>query len=91
MKRKVVKSILRYTAVFEPCEEGGFTVTVPKLPGLVTEGDSFEEALKNVKDAISGHIKALGDEGLGVPEPDIKTFSAPVDVEVSNFKFAAFQ
>ena len=44
MAKKIVEKILRYNAVFDPCEEGGFTVTVPKLPGLVTEGDTFEEA-----------------------------------------------
>lgn len=34
----------RYTAFLEPAEEGGFVVTCPALPGMVTEGDSFEDA-----------------------------------------------
>ena len=34
----------RYTVVYEPAEEGGYVVTVPTLPGLVTEGDTLEEA-----------------------------------------------
>jgi len=33
-----------YTVLFEPAEEGGFVVTCPALPGLVTEGDTMEEA-----------------------------------------------
>lgn len=33
-----------YTVLFEPAEEGGFVVTCPALPGLVTEGDTLEEA-----------------------------------------------
>jgi hypothetical protein len=33
-----------YTVIFEPAEEGGYVVTVPALPGLHTEGDTFEEA-----------------------------------------------
>jgi predicted RNase H-like HicB family nuclease len=33
-----------YTVSFEPAEEGGFVVTCPALPGLVTEGDTFEDA-----------------------------------------------
>ncbi len=33
-----------YTALFEPAEEGGYTVTVPALPGCITGGDTFEEA-----------------------------------------------
>ena len=53
--------VLRYNAIFEPCEEGGFTVTVPKLPGLTTEGDSYEEALANAKDAISGYLAVLSE------------------------------
>ena len=34
----------RYTVLFEPAEEGGYVVTCPALPGLVTEGDTYEEA-----------------------------------------------
>lgn len=34
----------RYTVVYEPAEEGGYVVTVPALPGLVTEGDTLDES-----------------------------------------------
>ena len=57
----------RYTAVFEPAEEGGFTVTVPALPGLVTEGDTFEEAHAMVEDAIRGYLEALAKNGEEIP------------------------
>ena len=57
MKQHIVEKILSYSAVFEPCEEGGFTVTVPKLPGVITEGDTFEEAKTNVEDALKGILK----------------------------------
>ena len=87
MAKKRVK-VLRYTAVFEPCEEGGFTVTVPKLPGLVTEGDTYEEALSMVKDAIKGYLKLLNSQGEAAPEPDEKTFSTPVDISWSGPVFA---
>ncbi len=40
----------RYTVLFEPAEEGGFA-TCPALPGLVTEGETLEEAREMVKDA----------------------------------------
>jgi hypothetical protein len=43
-------------AVFYPDGEGGFTVVVPALPGCVTEGDSREEALANVREAIEGYL-----------------------------------
>ena len=45
-----------YMAVLEPQEEGGFTVTVPNLPGCISEGDTVEEALANIKDAIQGYL-----------------------------------
>ena len=57
----------RYTVVFEPAEEGGFVVTVPALPGLVTEGDSLEEAREMVKDAIRGYLESLQKHGEEIP------------------------
>lgn len=65
-KKKVIK-ILKYTAVFEPAEEGGYVVTVPALPGCITEGDTFEEAVEMVKDAIEGYLSVLKDEGEEIP------------------------
>lgn len=80
MKSKIVEKILRYSAIFEPCEEGGFTVTVPKLPGVVTEGDTFEEAKTNVEDAIRGYLEVLSRSGEPIPEPDSHSFSTVIDV-----------
>lgn len=57
----------RYTVVFEPAEEGGFVVTAPALPGLVTEGDSLEEARKMAKDAIRGYLESLRKHGEEIP------------------------
>ena len=57
MKRNFIQTVLRYSAVFEPAEEGGYVVTVPKLPGLVTEGDTFEKAMAMAKDAIKGYLE----------------------------------
>ncbi len=80
MKQKIVEKILRYSAIFEPCEEGGFSVTVPKLSGLVTEGDTFEEAKANVEDAIKGYLEILSEAGDPIPEPDSHSFSAMIDI-----------
>lgn len=88
MAKKISKQILRYTALFEPCEEGGFTVTVPKLPGVVTEADTFEEATENIKEAIAGYISVLKEEGMDIPDPDGNSFVTPVDVDFSKFRFA---
>ena len=44
--------------VFEPQPEGGFTVTSPLLPELVTEGETIEDALENVRDALAAVLEA---------------------------------
>ncbi|EQD56968.1 Uncharacterized protein family UPF0150 domain protein, partial [mine drainage metagenome] len=50
---------MKYTIILELQEEGGYTVTVPALPGCISEGDTKEEAIENIKDAISGYIESL--------------------------------
>lgn len=58
-----------YTIILHPdLEEGGYTVTVPALPGIVTEGDTLEEAIAMAKDAIAGHLGALKASGRPIPE-----------------------
>ena len=47
--------------ILTPQPEGGYTVTSPLLPELVTEGDSLEEALENVKDALAAVIEIYED------------------------------
>ena len=54
---------LRYTVLFEPAEQGGYVVTCPALPGLVTEGDSYEEAHARVVEAIEGYLESLQKDG----------------------------
>jgi len=43
--------------VLEQQEEGGYTVYVPSLPGCISQGETREEALKNIKEAISLYLK----------------------------------
>jgi predicted RNase H-like HicB family nuclease len=43
---------MKLKAVLEPIDDGGFTVYVPALPGCISEGDSFEEAMENIHEAI---------------------------------------
>ncbi len=59
-----------YTVLFEPAEEGGYIVTCPSLPGLVTEGDTLEEARAMAADAIRGYLETLVKDGLPVPPED---------------------
>lgn len=53
--------------VFEPQPEGGYTVTCPILPELITEGDTVAEALANVEDALLAIIEAYQDLGRPLP------------------------
>ncbi|MFW5785572.1 MAG: type II toxin-antitoxin system HicB family antitoxin, partial [Chitinispirillaceae bacterium] len=48
---------MRLKVVLEPSEEGGFTAIVPSLPGCISEGDSKEEALKNIREAIELYLE----------------------------------
>jgi antitoxin HicB len=59
--------IRRLPLIFTPQPEGGFTVTSPVLPELVTEGDTLEEAFANVSDALSAVLEIYADEGRPVP------------------------
>jgi len=57
--------------IFSPQPEGGFTVTSPLLPELITEGDTFDEAMANVHDALAAVIEAYQDLGRTLP-PNIQ-------------------
>lgn len=54
--------------ILEPQPEGGFTVTSPLLPELVTEGDSVEGAMANVKDALAAVVESYQDLGRSLPK-----------------------
>lgn len=56
-----------YTCVFDPETEGGFTVTCPALPGLVTYGETLDEARRMAAEAIEGYLEALHRDGLAIP------------------------
>jgi len=57
--------------VFEPSEEGGYTVYVPSLPGCISEGDNQEEALKNIREAIELFLEPLEDELITTPNTQV--------------------
>jgi predicted RNase H-like HicB family nuclease len=48
---------MKLQIVLEPSDEGGFTVTVPALPGCISEGNTREEALRNIEDAIRLYLE----------------------------------
>lgn len=61
--------VLVYNAIFKPCEEGGYTVVVPDLPGCVTEGDDLAEALFMAEDAACGWVLTELEDGNRPPAP----------------------
>ena len=69
-KRPIKYTRMRYTVLMDKNESGGYTVTVPSLPGCVSQGDSRDEALKNIENAIAGYSETL------------KMLKKPVPVEV---------
>ena len=73
----------RYTVVYEPAEEGGYVVTVPALPGLVTEGDTLEEARAMAEDAIRGYLESLRKHGEAIPVEQGEPITARILVSLS--------
>jgi antitoxin HicB len=59
----------KYTIILEPDpDEGGYTVTVPALPGCITQGETVEQCIERAQEAITGYIESLIAEGEPVPE-----------------------
>lgn len=56
-----------YEVILTPQPEGGYTVSVPDLPDVVTEGESLQESLVMAKEAIEGYLEAMHDHGWPVP------------------------
>ncbi len=76
------QTVLKYDVMFEEQEVGGYTVTVPSLPGCISEGNTFEEAKKNIADAIKLYVEDLAADGEKVPQGESNTFIAPVEINL---------
>ncbi|GAB4396884.1 MAG: hypothetical protein OHK0052_18650 [Anaerolineales bacterium] len=55
---------MRLKVVLEASEEGGYTVYVPSLPGCISEGDTLEESLNNIHEAIALYLEPIEDDLL---------------------------
>jgi len=53
---------MRFKVVLEASDEGGYTVYVPSFPGCVSEGETVEEALKNIREAIELYLEPVEDD-----------------------------
>ena len=81
LREKIKQEEHSYTVLFEPAEEGGYVVTCPALPGLVTEGDTLKEAREMAKDAIRCYLESVQKDGLPIPR-DKKLKLNPVKEKV---------
>jgi predicted RNase H-like HicB family nuclease len=57
---------MNFKVMIERDEDGAFVATVPTLPGCISQGDTEEEALENVKEAIELHLESLAADGLPI-------------------------
>jgi len=65
-KLKVIKGNIEYE--LEPAEEGGYVASVPLYPSCVSQGETLEEALENIEDALLGCLVAARDLNLPIPQ-----------------------
>jgi predicted RNase H-like HicB family nuclease len=75
-----------YTVLLEPDEDGGFVVTCPALPGLVTHGETLEQAREHAAEAIELYLECLQAEGSSIPageERPAATRREPITVKLS--------
>lgn len=71
----------RFKVIMDWNEDGGgYTVSVPALPGCVTQGDTIEEALERAQEAIEGFLEALKIIGEPIPEGDVEVAEVQVNV-----------
>lgn len=59
---------MKHRVVLEAQPEGGYTVYVPALPRCVSQGETVEEALSNIKEAIEVYLESRRERGLTLPE-----------------------
>lgn len=69
---------VKYLVTLREAEEGGYTVEVPALPGCISEGSNYEEALANISEAITAYLAELGDE----LNPQARVLITEVEVEL---------
>lgn len=79
-RRRRTAAIAHYTAVFEPDPRRGYTVTVPALPGCISEGETFEAALRNIREAAILYLDVLRARRRHTPRERRPTITAAVGV-----------
>lgn len=78
-RQKFKKEIATFNAVFLEESDGGYSVSVPALPGCFSQGDTFEEAVKNIKEAITLYLEDEFDD-VSLKSRPKREFMAPVEL-----------
>lgn len=73
------KLVLSYSVIYEEAPEGGYVVHAPALPGCHTQGDTIEEAEKNIKEAIELYLESLKTHDEEIPK-ERRIFQSKVEV-----------
>lgn len=79
MKHKV----LEYNVIFQKEKEGGYSVWAPSLPGCASQGETFEEALENIKEAIALYLEDKTDDKEEIVDNIHNQFMVPVGVSLN--------
>ncbi|APF20446.1 Uncharacterized protein family UPF0150 [Caldithrix abyssi DSM 13497] len=61
---------MKIKVYLQQSEDGGYTVIVPSLPGCISEGDTKEEAIKNIKEAIELYLEPVDDDTTIIPQAE---------------------
>lgn len=84
MINKLTKKIFKYTVIYTPEKVGGFTITVPTLPGCVTYGRNLEEAKEMAKDAINLYLESLESHHEIIPNEE-DSFISSINLEFPRY------
>ncbi len=63
---------MKLQVILEPSDEGGYTAYVPALPGCISEGDTLEEAMANIREAIELYLEPIEDDWVKDKDVEVK-------------------
>ena len=78
--KKIEKEILKFNAVFLEEDDGGYSVSVPALPGCFSQGDTFEDAVENIKEAMELYIEDEREDTKWLNYRSRREFLVPVQL-----------
>ena len=63
--RVAERRLMKLKVILEPSEEGGFTAYIPTLPGCISEGETLDEAMVNIREAVELYLEPVEDDFVG--------------------------